>query len=303
MERQEIIEALEAAKGNRTQAAKLLGISRAQLYYLMYKYDIGGKQEYGVGDRIEISEPKASFEPISRVRKVEKSESDCWYLASEIILSNSFKRILLYGPPGTGKTYFGKQALGNCEVLTLTNETSVSEILGHYLPVGQGQFKWVDGYGIRAWKKSSLLLNEIDKASGSVLTILHAILDDIQIAQYTLPTGEVVRPNGHFRCIATMNGSPLDLPEALADRFEVKIYINEPHPDAIDKLEIDLQKICLRAYTDTDNLITYRQFRAFQKLRKVLKWEIDAARIAFGEAAEDLLNTIQIGRRDESEES
>jgi len=48
LEKRMIVEALERARGNRSEAARQLGIARAQLYTKMEEYGIAGK-----GDRTE----------------------------------------------------------------------------------------------------------------------------------------------------------------------------------------------------------------------------------------------------------
>jgi len=47
MERRTTLAALQQAKGNKVQAAKLLGISRRALYRLLTNYGLEGKQEEG----------------------------------------------------------------------------------------------------------------------------------------------------------------------------------------------------------------------------------------------------------------
>src|SRR5207244_1607050 len=114
---------------------------------------------------------------------------------------------------------------------------------GHFIPKGQ-EFIWMDGPALTAFRLGSrLVLNEIDKASGDALTFCHALLDDPGIARITLPTGETVIPHEDFHVIATMNGEPEDLPDALRDRFAVRIHIDKLHPEAVEALPKDLHKI------------------------------------------------------------
>jgi DNA-binding NtrC family response regulator len=51
LERRMIVEALERAEGNRSEAARQLGIARAQLYLKMEEYGIGGRGDRGPGSR------------------------------------------------------------------------------------------------------------------------------------------------------------------------------------------------------------------------------------------------------------
>lgn len=180
-------------------------------------------------------------------------ESICWNLFNAVI--GATPRILLYGNPGTGKTYQANTA--NLEGresynITLTQDSSASELLGHYVLNETGGMDWLDGVGIQAWKAGArLVINEIDHAGVDVMSFLHALLDDPDFAKFTLPNKnkETVRPQPSFQVVATMNGVPEDLPEALQDRFPVKINIDTVHPSAIESLPEKLRAV----YGDYNN--------------------------------------------------
>ena len=181
------------------------------------------------------------------------TESNCWKLFDAII--GATPRILLYGKPGTGKTYQANTTnLEGRETynITLTQDSSASEVLGHYILNEQGGMDWLDGVGIQAWKSGArLVINEIDHAGVDVMSFLHALLDDPDFAKFTLPNKnkETVRPQPSFQVVATMNGVPEDLPEALQDRFPVKINIDTVHPSAIESLPEKLRAV----YGDYNN--------------------------------------------------
>jgi MoxR-like ATPase len=168
------------------------------------------------------------------------TESNCWKLFDAII--GATPRILLYGVPGTGKTYQANTTNlegRNTYNVTLTQDSSASELLGHYVLNETGGMDWLDGIGVQAWKDGArLVVNEIDHAGVDVMSFLHALLDDPEFAKFTLPNKrkETVRPQPSFQVIATMNGVPEDLPEALIDRFPVKINIDTVHPSALESL-------------------------------------------------------------------
>lgn len=190
---------------------------------------------------------------VNELAKADKSKLACWELARAAIPFS--RRTLLSGPPGTGKTFAG-QFLRDNDVpvysITLTEDTPAAEVRGHFIPRGD-DFVWHDGPAIRAWREGArLVVNEINRASPEVQTLLYAILDDIESAQLTLPTGETVMPAPGFTCVATMNGSPGELPEALLDRFPVNIHIDSVNPEAIDRLPAQLRGIA----TDTCNVTT-----------------------------------------------
>lgn len=222
---------------------------------------------------------------------------DTWQIFEDVVNGNSVTNLLLYGPPGTGKTSKACKTVkkGNFFNITLNEESSVSEILGMWIPKGK-EFVWSDGVGIRAWKEGKLLvINEIDKASGSVLTQLHAILDDRRMARLTIPSGETVKPKKGFKVIATMNGSVQDLPEALADRFDLKLNISKPHQDLINLLPEDLRELVDSAYSTHTLSISFREILSFSKLRDSLG---DDAYTVFGKLGEDVKSVLHLGKRE-----
>ncbi len=201
---------------------------------------------------------------------------------------------LLYGPPGTGKTHAAQSA--DAFSITLTAETPAAELRGHYVPKGN-EFVWQDGPAITAWRKGcTLVLNEIDQASGDALTFLHAILDDPTMAQITLPTGETVRPTEGFRAIATMNGVPADLPPALLDRFMARVVVNEPHPDALQNLTSAATVRATIGKTD-ESRVSLRQAKAFDYLTTALGEEL-ACRAVFGARAKEIHAAVKLARAD-----
>ena len=219
---------------------------------------------------------------------------ETWQIFEEVVNNRLVKHILLYGPPGTGKTSKACKTVkkGNFYNITLNEESSVSEILGMWVPKGK-EFVWSDGVAIRAWKEGKLLvINEIDSASGAVLKELHAILDDIHMAKLTLPSGDTVRPKKGFNVIATMNGSVQDLPEALADRFELKLNITTPHKDLVELIPEDLRNLLHNAYSSHTLSISFREILSYSKLRETLG---DDAFIVFGKLADDVRAGLKLG--------
>jgi MoxR-like ATPase len=230
----------------------------------------------------------APAEPV----KEEKPLSS-WKLAELVIPDERI--VLLYGPPGTGKTYAANKA-GTPSVIsniTVTEETPAAELRGHFIPRG-GEFHWMDGPALARYRNGGrLVLNEIDKASGDAMVFCHALLDDADISAITLPTGETVTPHPDFQCVATMNGIPEDLPDALSDRFTVHIAIDKPHPSAVKLLPKDLQKAARTTVFAGDRAVSLRGWKKFADLREK-HGETNAAFILFGDSYQTILNTLKI---------
>lgn len=177
------------------------------------------------------------------------------------------RRTLLYGPPATGKTHIATHIHMKSRPvfsITLTESTPDAELRGHFVPAG-GDFKWMDGPAIKAWREGGcLVLNEINRASADALSLCYVILDDPKTARITLPTGETVTPHPDFRAVATMNGDPKELPEALQDRFPVTIEVKETNPKAFEALPKDLREVAQKtADLEATRRITMRSWMAF----------------------------------------
>jgi MoxR-like ATPase len=232
---------------------------------------------------------------------------DPWFVF-ERVLDAQTPRTLVYGPPGTGKSLTPClwAAAHGFEVLstTLTEEMPMTELRGHFILKGN-EFVWHDGLIARAWRLSHVhpqgivvVLNEIDHAGADVQSFLHNALDDPEMARVDLPTGETLRPApAKVVYVATMNGRPEDLPEALRDRFPVALAMDRPNPKAIEGLPDDLQTLAANSVTakDEDRRVSPRAFYAFASLRDRLGAPM-AAYAVFGQAAQDLLNALALGR-------
>lgn len=217
-----------------------------------------------------------------KVAEREGSFNAPWWDVCEEVLKHS-RRILLYGPPGTGKTTLGvrtgKDKGQTVTSITLNEDTAAQEVVGHFVFKGNNTV-WHDGPAIRAWKGDGkkggvLVINEIGEASGPVLTALYAVLDDPEVAEFVLASGEVVRPCDGFRVIATTNEDPEVLPEALLDRFDVTVCADKPTPAAIEAIPDEVVRVMVtnsyEAFNkggDRQQLITYREAASFARLRK-----------------------------------
>lgn len=220
---------------------------------------------------------------------------DTWELIPKLLKTEP--AVLLHGPPGTGKTYAATRSRPLNEVfsVTLTEETPAAELRGHFIPREQGVFHWHDGPAVRAWRTGGrLVVNEINRGSGDVLTLMYAIADDPEFARLTLPTGETVSPKEGFQIVATMNGDPAELPEALADRFPCQIEVDSLAPAALQALDEDLREPArLSVDVPYEERISTRRWKAFGRLRKHIGPEA-AAQAVFGQRSQDVLTALKI---------
>jgi MoxR-like ATPase len=183
--------------------------------------------------------------------------------------------------------------------VTMTEETPAAELRGFYMPNGHGGFDWHHGPGITAWLDGArLAVNEVDKASDDAKTLLYALLDDPDFARLTLPTDDTVRPAPGFSVVGTTNALPDVLPDALRDRFPVRILIDEVHPDALLKLP-DYMRLAARETTklalDDARRVSLREWYAFAELVGKLGDE-RAADVMFGDRAFAVLDALTLAR-------
>lgn len=228
----------------------------------------------------------------------------CWQTLQDC-LDAGIDRIILFGPSGIGKTHAGLNmgdTIGGAYRLVCTEDMTNMDVTGAFMPDGSGRFSWVNGSALKAWEGNGvnggrLIVDEIDKASGDVFATLLAMLDSPESASWENPeTGRVHRPRQGFSAIMTTNLEDMaDLPTALADRFPIRIRINEPHPDALLVLSPDLRNYAVRMADAGERRISLRAFMAFDKLRQQLGDERSAS-ITFGVRAESILDAIAVDK-------
>jgi MoxR-like ATPase len=211
----------------------------------------------------------------------------------EKIVQVAKSNVILLGGPSLGKSYVA-QNLGGYAI-TIHEGTAADEIRGHFVPQ-EGGFAWHDGIGMKGWREGvPLVVNEIDKGSDEVKSILHVIADNPETAKITLPTNETLRPKAGFRIIATMNGNLDDLPDALRSRFPIRLLVDEPHPNAVRKLPEDLRDAAFRTATarDVDRRILLRTWYAYAELRDLIGGEL-ALKAVFGERYEEVYDALTL---------
>ena len=218
-------------------------------------------------------------------------KAQCWQDFEDVIEAG-INRVILFGPTGTGKTY-GGLTMGINEAgshrLICSEEMTSADVTGSWMPNANGGFEYLLGYASKAWmgngtKGARLVIDECDKASGDVSSLLLAMTDSEASATMELPTGEVIRPLDGFSVVMTSNiEHPDDLPVALRDRFPVALEINAPHPNALMTLPERLRVVASAVITaEPDRRASIRAFYAFATLEARVGTE-RASRLAFGE--------------------
>lgn len=209
-------------------------------------------------------------------------------------LDAGIDRLVLFGPSGTGKTFAAlREGVGSegAHRIVCTEDMTSADVTGCWMPTAAGQFEWLDGAAVRAWRGDGrrggrLVLDEADRAAGDVLALLLAVCDTEGSARFDHPaTGEALTPLPGFTVVMTTNlERPEELPAALRDRFPVAIEIDAPHPDAVELLPEDLRDAAVAVgAAPSPRRVSLRAFYAYARLRESVEPE-RAARLAFGAA-------------------
>jgi MoxR-like ATPase len=198
-------------------------------------------------------------------------------------------RQLCFGLPGTGKTTYGLSLSPETERVTLTAGQFPDALLGKFL-LRDGSTFWHDGPATRAARKGiPLLIDEIHEGGDELNSTLQAVLDDLAVCKLNLDNGEVITPAAGYRVIATMNGNPDQLKDAVLDRFDIALRCDTPHAGILRRLSPEGAAFLLnkmanepRAEEWTPKYSPRRQL-SFESLRRPGVPNALAADLAFGE--------------------
>lgn len=220
---------------------------------------------------------------------------------AEFAIANT-KRVLLYGLPGTGKTYFGlTSGLANGQKayrLICTEEMSDSDLIGGYRQTGNGQWRFREGVGIKAWREGArLVVDEINRMNSDVESRLMALTDtEVSASWQNEETGETIKPHKNFSVVATMNGEPEDLAPAILDRFVVRCKIDTPHPKAIEALPLYIRELAVSLTNPetAEHRYSIRNFLVFEEVYSKSGDLASSVLSVFPETADTILDSLKI---------
>lgn len=203
--------------------------------------------------------------------------------------------MLVYGPPGTGKSAFpvlyARERGMKIEVFNVNKFSSKPDALGHFINTADGSVFCMNAAARAMQEGNPLVLNEIDHGGPEIMSTFHFICDHQTIAQETMPDGKgtVLKASPGYRVYATMNGDPVNLPLAIRDRFQIKLKITRPNPQAVEALPEDIRGL---AYVDGFSL---RNVIAIDNLRKTGHWALkEAIQLVLGKGSKELSEALAL---------
>jgi hypothetical protein len=154
-----------------------------------------------------------------------------------LAIAHFAKRMILHSiVPGTGKSTAGLMLAeatdAECILIPCMDTLTMSDLLGFWMPTGQGKFLWHDGPAARAVRLASegkrvvLVWDELNYGSPDAHQVAHALGNRGKSATFTLPNNEVFSIPENLVIIITQNPDPSEtLTDALLSRFPVRIDI------------------------------------------------------------------------------
>ena len=170
------------------------------------------------------------------------------------------------------------------------------DVTGGFLPSADGGFQWIEGVAIKARRTGArLVVDEIDMAGCDVCATLLNMTDSDGSSEWEHPvTGEKTTPAPGYTVVMTTNVEHIEeLPQALIDRFPVRLRIDRPHPDALATLPRHWRGYADRMADAGSERMSLRLFQSMNKLSNQMGEE-KAAQLILGERAQAFLEAIKI---------
>lgn len=140
--------------------------------------------------------------------------------------------VLAYGPPGTGKTALIEAAFateGGVFTVQGSGDTELSDFVGGYVQLPNGQYEWVDGPLLLAMEAGGVLyVDEAPLIDTKVLAGLYSVMDGRGELRVTAnPERGIVKAKDGFYVVAACNPNApgARMSEALTSRFNLQFEV------------------------------------------------------------------------------
>lgn len=199
--------------------------------------------------------------------------------ALEALAFATTSNLTLYGPPGTGKSSMARAIAAQQKLeaypIQCSDQMSGASFYQIAWVEADGTMSVRKGPGLTAFEDGGLLIaEEVNRASEDALGVLHMLMVTGHGATVRTMDNRLVTRNSKARAICTMNGDPLELPEAILDRAPA-MPIHCPSAAMLRTLPPDLIKLTTRAYAAvyetglSEGLpFTFRQMQALADFRQ-----------------------------------
>lgn len=226
-----------------------------------------------------------------------------WHELVGTLLRSNVSPVCLFGPPGTGKSTAPEAILGKEEVVRVqcTSGTDLVQLIG--MPgLRDGKTIQHTGPALRALTHGlCLVLDEADKLSPDMSSLLQALADDIDLLQISDLTGNIHRAKPGYRLILTTNApDPVSaFPEPVSDRIRAFVPCLAPCESAMEKLDIGMRKLCASKYGSLDlkqwAFAVTPSFRKFLTVQLLLGQGVEmesAFTLVFGTGGKEMLSAF-----------
>ncbi len=242
------IELLEGNNKGKVLKCHPEGVAWGTMYPRLFKAENKPQNVFSFKGRalvgqFELTEKNAAAVPISKPYRFQP------FIKDVIDSIHARENVLLTGGTGVGKTTHLVELAARIQQpmlrVNLNGETRMSDFIGK-MTVLNGQTVWVDGILPTAMRLGYwLLLDELDFADPSILSLLHPVLEVDPMLTLKENSGEIIRAHPLFRVFGTANSigamsersgaytGTNDMNEAFLDRWQVIYVDNLPEKEEL----------------------------------------------------------------------